>query len=479
MRLQRLGLLLLLVSAASACVTGTAYQRALRLQEGAATPEEIARGLEDPNWKLRCLAARACDSSACREKLKRVVITGDGQLKQCALHALSDRCSPQSAALLSELLRENSNDAQIQDAFGRCPDADTLYAVLSEAPALSLYIEALDQRFTGPGASNKSAWIESLMKVPGSTDRLAAAFPVARKEEREAEQAELRRREEEARLQALREEEERRIAAAMEELRQKEEAERLAREAKWGPFSTWRERQENTAVLKTLRKLILQEATLKKLADEYEEEKQSNDDSVRSASFFPVPIYGETTGSFAFVKILDRTAGEALFSASDGLFVLELSEGDSFQAYPGQNVHMTMHSRGETMLMTTGRRLPVFRSGSSPVTTRRIPGFKPSRKNEQRLRRKVLAVQKAFEGEKRRNLSPAGEEGRWVVKGAHAPARLILETTEESGWRRAVVEDLERESEEVYCISIHDSAECEKSLEPITLETFSGTEEAE
>ena len=58
---KQTGLALLLLCG---CVSGTPYQRAMRLQHEEAAGDEIIEALSDPNWKLRCLAARACGASA-------------------------------------------------------------------------------------------------------------------------------------------------------------------------------------------------------------------------------------------------------------------------------------------------------------------------------------------------------------------------------------------------------------------------------
>jgi hypothetical protein len=85
--------------------------------------------------------------------------------------------------------------------------------------------------------------------------------------------------------------------------------------------------------------------------------------------FWTAPIYPEVSGTFTFVKILNQSAGEALFEAKDGLFVLHLSPGDSFSAYADQGVQMTIYSKGQHATMTNGQMLPLFWSGHSPVRT--------------------------------------------------------------------------------------------------------------
>ncbi len=168
-------------------------------------------------------------------------------------------------------------------------------------------------------------------------------------------------------------------------------------ENRWGPFEKWRKRKENRAVVATISKFLHDPSAVAAAEEAHEKEKESNDDKAREPEAVTTAIFPETSGSFSYIKILNRADSEALFEASDGLFVLRLSYGDSFSAYPGQSVHMTMHSRGETMLMTNGRRLPVFISGSSPVRTRWVPGFKPNRQKERLLEAKAKGLRAGME----------------------------------------------------------------------------------
>ena len=184
------------------------------------------------------------------------------------------------------------------------------------------------------------------------------------------------------------------LDATLVERRSRREAEDKQRrdwEAKWGEFKTWRARKENRAVVQLALQLARSKKTRAQLAELHEKEKSKNDAAETEDDVLFSPIFPQTTGSFMFLKILDRNAGEALFSASDGNFVLRLSEGDSFNAFPGQNVHMTMHSRGERMPMTTGARLPVFWSGHSPTRRSFIKGFKPNRTKEKSLLQRLEA----------------------------------------------------------------------------------------
>lgn len=161
--------------------------------------------------------------------------------------------------------------------------------------------------------------------------------------------------------------------------------------AEWGRFETWRARAKNRELVATWRRFAEGAKRRVKLKELLERETHRNDDAVREEDISVIPLFPEVSGAFAFLKILDRSDGEALFMADDGPFVLRLSPGDSFNAFPGQSVQMTMYSRGERMLMSTGQRLPVFLSGSSPSRVRRVPGFKPNRAKENALRKRLAA----------------------------------------------------------------------------------------
>lgn len=165
--------------------------------------------------------------------------------------------------------------------------------------------------------------------------------------------------------------------------------------ARWGTWVEWSKRPANRALVAAMKRFASGPARREKLRVLWSEEKERNDERERPEDVSVQPLYPEVTGSFSYLKILDRNAGEALFVASDGPFVLRLNSGDSFEAYPGQSVHMTMHTRGETMTMTNGRRFPVFLSGSSPSRVRRIAGFTPDRSRERALQKRLEADLKA------------------------------------------------------------------------------------
>jgi hypothetical protein len=156
---------------------------------------------------------------------------------------------------------------------------------------------------------------------------------------------------------------------------------------RWGKTITeWCSKPVNAVYCKELHRTLAQATKLATTWEQYNQEKEANDATEVLPSVSTQSLYPEVRGQFEFIKILDNIAGEALFSATDGLFVLHLSPGDSFSASPGQLVNMTMHSKGETMGMSNGKTLSVFRSGSSPVRSIAIPGRRVNRSRELRLK---------------------------------------------------------------------------------------------
>lgn len=230
-------------------------------------------------------------------------------------------------------------------------------------------------------------------------------------------------------------------------------AEHLAKQkrewdAKWGEFAVWRRRPANRSVVQFAERLARSRKTIARLKELHKAEAERNDEATREDSVFSDPIFPETSGRFAFVKILSQYEGEALFSASDGLFVLRLSPGDSFNAYPGQSVQMTIHSRGERMTMTTGARLPVFISGHSPGRTRFIKGFKPNRAKERSLLQRLEAESRSLLALVKSATIPLdGEDGVALLK---ASRNSRLEGNED-GDRRLLIRDGETP---VFCIEL-------------------------
>lgn len=239
--------------------------------------------------------------------------------------------------------------------------------------------------------------------------------------------------------------------AAVAEFKKAQEEEKHRRfEATWGSFSAWSARPENAQSRNDIKALFNGDSELSLLRAAYNKEKAGNDRQVRPSRIIREPIYPEVTGAFGFVKILSRDTSESLFSASDGLFVLRLSEGASFRAYPGQSVQMTMHSRGEKMSMTNGSLLPVFLSGPSPTEPKEIPGYEPNRSEENRLAESCSEKEKQLE-RIRQSLRDDGS-GRFVLEEAK-PVRLVFDR-KGTAWQRVVIQDTES-GKVMYCASVN------------------------
>lgn len=109
-----------------ACVRETPYQRALALQEGPSRAE-ISRSLRDPNWKLSCLAARACVRNwvpECSPELERLALDSP-----CVLASLVTGCSSTGRAVLAKIAAAAARNTEIASAVEACPSADGLLAI--------------------------------------------------------------------------------------------------------------------------------------------------------------------------------------------------------------------------------------------------------------------------------------------------------------------------------------------------------------
>ncbi|HLO66159.1 MAG TPA: hypothetical protein VK188_04020 [Holophaga sp.] len=220
-------------------------------------------------------------------------------------------------------------------------------------------------------------------------------------------------------------------------------------EATWGPFSAWSGRAANAGAIADIVTVFHGSGDLAALRASYQREKSGNDRRARPERTVREPIHPQVSGVFRFVKALDRSAGEALFSASDGLFVLRLSDGDSFRAFPGQGVRMTMHNRGERMSMTDGSRLPVFVSGPSPTVPRTIPGYEPDRGEERRLAGQVAALE-ATVNRVQQALRKEGPDLATLDEAS--PVRLRFEGAK-GAWKRVVILDAPS-GRALYCSSM-------------------------
>lgn len=229
--------------------------------------------------------------------------------------------------------------------------------------------------------------------------------------------------------------------AVVAEFKQAQAEEKRRRfQALWGPYAAWSTRPEHAQARQDIRTLFQGEAELGQLRKELAREKAGNDRRVRHPYVVQDALYPQVSGVFSFVKILDRSTSEALFSASDGLFVLRLSEGYSFQAYPGQGIRMTIHNRGEKMSMNNGSRLPVFITGPSPTQPRNLPGYEPDRSEEARLAQRVADADGALNHVRQALREEA--PGRLILDEAN-PVQLVFER-KGSAWQGVIIRDRER-----------------------------------
>jgi len=164
----------------------------------------------------------------------------------------------------------------------------------------------------------------------------------------------------------------------------------------WGTFYSWAASSKFRPAYEAMLDFSQKSIELKALYASLESERMANNAAEQPATDVPVAIYPETSGSFEFVQILSQYEGTSVFRASDGLFVLHLQPGDSFSAYPGQSVYLTMHNRGETMSLTIGQAV-VFRSGSSRTRRQHFSGFTPDRTNEAGVRHQMEVLQERLE----------------------------------------------------------------------------------
>lgn len=195
------------------CVSGTPYQRAIRLQRGEASPDEIVQGLSDQSWKIRCLAARACGASGASECMsvlrQRVSSDGDERVQACFLEALALRCDLDGRDLLAGISWAQDArpgelvEAAFADAVASCPSADAALT-LATTPgepfrkALAMIAPAA---VTAPRSSRgEFEKLGALVTLAAPRDRAAAALSEARKHVQELEAARQRAAEKEAAL---------------------------------------------------------------------------------------------------------------------------------------------------------------------------------------------------------------------------------------------------------------------------------------
>jgi hypothetical protein len=444
--------------------------RVRALERGEADEEEIARALDAAEPSLRCAAARACIPSAvpdCTAKLVQMARSDDdGAVAACAIASLSRDCGTEARRALADLAIDPDR------RFAQPPLAPALSEAVEACPSADAVVAAADRGLWRPDDGRKIpapselearlAWLRAVVSLPAPRTRTGQEL-----ESVETEVA--RRRKEEARRREAR----RQRNLSLEPSRREAEAARLLRQAivdsaaildpdekipapphpRWGRFAEWSAAPANRKLVDSLRSIYRQRAALRATIDEHAQVKDNNDAQVEEPGAWPVAIFPEVTGAFAFIKILDRAAGEALFSASDGLFVLRLSHGDSFQAFPGQPVYLTMHSRGETMLMTNGKRFPVFLSGHSPTRTRYTPGFQPNRSHEKALARKAKTLETSL-AKSLRALVLEEADGEQVYRVRRPPAGVVVAIAADA--QGEILEEIrigDERSPSVFCIA--------------------------
>ncbi len=204
-----------------ACVQGTPYQRALRLQQEP-TLEEMTAGLEDTKWKVRCLAARACGAGGHQVCLEQVQFLAEfdasEDVRECAVEGLWAACEIGGRDRLAAIATSvRVSPERLRTAAEHCPSADAWLALMTEGDIES-----------------RISWLEKNLRAPEPRWRTQQKLHAARMElwaredrERAEEQARLEREqariarerlEEQARLE--REREEQRARAEQEEQRQ-------------------------------------------------------------------------------------------------------------------------------------------------------------------------------------------------------------------------------------------------------------------
>ncbi len=452
----RLALATLSVLGAGGCVTDST--RLSRLMAGEADEETVEYSLTAESPKLREAVATFCATSKLVACSRLEELTSGVQLpavRQAALESMARRCWLGDRSALVERFHAMA-DHEISALLMRCRSADGVYALvasqygLPEGASTSLGQPLRIRDWHRADALERYQWLLAAAKLlPKPRGRVQAAATALRdaalrirkgraalrKAERALGEGELETAEDllaeaekadvfDADLrEQLREARETVVAARRERVerilgqRQRIEQEwllatvpsRFKRAVTYAPrvrapphpvlgtFASWADTRPGRRALKKLRRVWAAAMTYRESRALHDEEKARNDAAEVPPSVWRQPLFPEVNGAFVFVKILSRWDGEALFSASDGLFVLRLVGGHSFTAYPGQSVRMTMHNRGDTMLMTNGSVLPVFISGPSPGVPRRSRGVKPDRKEEKKLARQARSALRQLE----------------------------------------------------------------------------------
>jgi hypothetical protein len=215
------GLVLLLLCG---CVSGTPYQRAMRLQQRDPAEEEIVQALSDPNWKIRCLAARACGASvntACLQSMRELAAKdADERVQACFMEALALRCEADGRDLLAGIVWSDSASpgdlvaTAYAEAVTGCPSADAAFTLATARG--SGFKQALET--IAPGARwTELEGLEGLAKLAPPRSRVKTALRRRRAEIEDVRgAAQLAKAKEAARAEAAELEAETRRAAALE-----------------------------------------------------------------------------------------------------------------------------------------------------------------------------------------------------------------------------------------------------------------------
>jgi uncharacterized Fe-S cluster protein YjdI len=171
----------------SGCVSGTTYQRATALQESP-SKSEVQLALKDPNWKLRCLAARACFAKGvegCRARVQRLAAEDqNADVRACAFDAIADRCDDRARTMLATMAQAALADvSQLTAVLRRCPSGDALLAVAGQPGSGELFTALAKQRSRPPEElGEKVKWLSWLETLPAPTDQVATEREEAEKQ---------------------------------------------------------------------------------------------------------------------------------------------------------------------------------------------------------------------------------------------------------------------------------------------------------
>lgn len=177
------------------CAGATVSERGLALQEGKVGAEEIARGMSDPDWHLRCLAARACGATthpACMARLSELMINdADERVQACSLRAVAARCDTGERAerlteardLLGRIAWQPGEGPgpiftrAFADAVVTCPSADAALtlATAKDPAAQEAFLSLLPGRPLPTGPHELASYLGAVARLPPPRSRTEAA----------------------------------------------------------------------------------------------------------------------------------------------------------------------------------------------------------------------------------------------------------------------------------------------------------------